>query len=251
MDLGFDDAGALPQSSYDGGSQDGGFGDSPDGGRQEDGTLAEGATANGELLNIDFGVNNSTPSTKVGPAAIGLGPNDVWNSATGVFHGANIVAPTVVPGLKWSNGQNAGVTASIDGLAGAWSAPTSPDDPMLKNFSYGNSNPSGIDYQGTGAVTLLGLPPGVYTFYLYGKAAANDNSGFFITVHADQTSPALTTSATKFTSVTPFAATFVEDNQYVRLDTIAVGGGQVVTVHVLEDQVHHYGKINGLQLRRQ
>jgi hypothetical protein len=118
------------------------------------------------LLNVDFGVGMSSPKT--GLAAAGLGTNDFWN----VY---SHYSPRHLPGkpyqtngfldkLKLSDRSESAVSLGVTNAPGTWG--NSSGDAMFDHFIFPH-NGSNI------SLTLRGLEPGSYQFYLYGHADAD------------------------------------------------------------------------------
>lgn len=118
------------------------------------------------LLNVDFGVGMASPKT--GLAATGLGTNDFWN----IYSHYN---PRHLPGkpyqtngfldkLKLSDRTETAVSLGVTNAPGTWG--NSSGDAMFDHFIFPH-NGSNI------SLTLRGLEPGSYQFYLYGHADAD------------------------------------------------------------------------------
>jgi hypothetical protein len=115
---------------------------------------------------VDFGVGMSSPKT--GLAATGLGTNDFWNIYSHY-------SPRHLPGkpyqtngfldkLKLSDRTETAVSLGVTNAPGTWG--NSSGDPMFDHFIFPH-NGSNI------SLTLRGLEPGSYQFYLYGHADAD------------------------------------------------------------------------------
>lgn len=115
---------------------------------------------------MDFGVGISSPKT--GLAATGLGTNDFWN----VY---SHYSPRHLPGkpyqtngfldkLKLSDRTETAVSLGVTNAPGTWG--NSSGDAMFDHFIFPH-NGSNI------SLTLRGLEPGSYQFYLYGHADAD------------------------------------------------------------------------------
>jgi|GEM_PF-348564 len=118
------------------------------------------------LLNVDFGVGMSSPKT--GLAATGLSTNDFWNIYSHY-------SPRHLPGkpyqtngfldkLKLSDRTETVVSLGVTNAPGTWG--NSSGDAMFDHFIFPH-NGSNI------SLTLRGLEPGSYQFYLYGHADAD------------------------------------------------------------------------------
>ncbi|TXT50969.1 MAG: hypothetical protein FD140_2031 [Limisphaerales bacterium] len=118
------------------------------------------------LINVDFGVGMASPKT--GLAATGLGTNDFWN----VY---SHYSPRHLPGkpyqtngfldkLKLSDRSESAVSLGVTNAPGTWG--NSSGDAMFDHFIFPH-NGSNI------SLTLRGLEPGSYQFYLYGHADAD------------------------------------------------------------------------------
>ncbi|PAW83640.1 MAG: hypothetical protein B9S33_13440, partial [Pedosphaera sp. Tous-C6FEB] len=129
--------------------------------------LLHAAPATAQLLiNVDFGVGLASPKT--GLAATGLGTNDFWN----VY---SHYSPRHLPGkayqtngfldkLKLSDRSESAVSLGVTNAPGTWG--NSSGDAMFDHFIFPH-NGSNI------SLTLRGLEPGSYQFYLYGHADAD------------------------------------------------------------------------------
>jgi len=188
------------------------------------GSSMTGSTlVSGHILNINFG--NYTNS-EVGPAAVGVGPNDFW---TGLYYPYGNI-PTIT-NLLWSDQTNSGISLSVANAAGCWGNGLSYDQ-MADTYIY-----SGSDI----TVTLTGVPSGTYSLYLYGHGPTTDNSVFSVTSPANNLGTNFTSTTTSWQSTT-----WTLGAQYVLFPGLIVTNGQV-TVDVHVDSIG-YALVAGLQL---
>ena len=115
------------------------------------------------LLNVDFGVGTASPKT--GFAATGMGTNDFWNLyrhyEPKFTPGMPLVADGKLDKLKLADGTESGVSVAVKNAPGVWG--NASGDPMFDTYIFAQ-NGSNI------TVTVTGLAPGRYHFYLYGHA---------------------------------------------------------------------------------
>jgi hypothetical protein len=117
------------------------------------------------LLNLNFGVN-LTPVRR-GPAAIGTGPNDIWNLYSRDNAEGGIRQSGTLTNMLWADGAGSTADLLIENAAGA-SNNGYPDAMMgiyLQPF------PSG----GNIRTTLRDLPVGRYSLYAYGHGGPADS----------------------------------------------------------------------------
>ena len=128
-------------------------------------TVASGQT----LIDINFGVGAA--SAKRGLAATGMGTNDYWNLyrhyEPKFTPGMPLVADGRLDNLKHADGSDTAISVAVTNAPGVWG--NSSGDPMYDTYIFAQ-NGSNI------TVTISGLAPGRYHFYLYGHADA-DTSG--------------------------------------------------------------------------
>ncbi len=117
-------------------------------------------TENAPLINVNFG-GHLTPAgldiNKVGIAAIGRTPNDLWN-----FYSRDIAPGEwrqngVITNLQQADGVTTAGGILVNNLPGAWYNGSS--DVMYNGFLYPQS--------GAASLSLTNLPPGRYEVYLY------------------------------------------------------------------------------------
>ncbi len=108
------------------------------------------------MLNVDF-ANRYVP--RVGPAAVGLKTNDVWNAYVFGWRAFGSLR-----NLLWSDGTVSGIHLAVENAPGEWGN-THPD-PMFSTYIYPHDG-------GNISVTVSGMPPGVYELYLYGHGAVD------------------------------------------------------------------------------
>lgn len=180
------------------------------------------------LLNMDFAAHADRP--KIGLAATGNGPSDIWNASHRPF-----VRDYTESNLVWADGTPSPVSISVENAGGAWSNQAA--DPMYSAYIYPSH---------TGSMTLRVkyLPEGTYDFYLYGHGGpgTHDQNSFYSAQTLGVTyGPLATTTGRGWTS--PF---WKEGDQYVVLRDITVGADEV-TVTVAPGASHH-AIIAGMQI---
>ena len=173
------------------------------------------------LINVDFGVGTASPKT--GFAATGMSTNDVWNLyrhyQPKFVPGMALVADGRLDNLKLADGSASTVSIVVSNAPGVWG--NSSGDPMYDTYLFAQ-NGSNI------TVTVSGLTPGRYHFYLYGHADAD--------VTGEQNSVfALKAGTNAFGPVTPLGSggwkagqPWQERAQYVVFRDVPVDGKAVV-----------------------
>jgi hypothetical protein len=118
------------------------------------------------LINVNFGSAAANP--KAGLAATGLGTNDFWNPyqhyEPKFMPGMKPVPDGRLDKLKLADGGASMVSVAVTNAPGVWG--NSTGDPMYDTYMF-SQNGSNI------SVTISGLSPGRYQFYLYGHADAD------------------------------------------------------------------------------
>lgn len=185
------------------------------------------------LLNIDLGLTGNSYgwSDKIGPAAIGFGPGDIWEAISYYYHS----------GLLWSDGTSSGASISLN----SQNAATTP--------SVGNSHPDAmfnefnVRADNTPLIATIGqLPAGTYDVYVYAhRGPANGNSR----VTLKRAGVVLGMAAT-----TPEAISnteqWSEGRQYVCFRGIQISAGQSLELQSSGPSGTGSGCINGLQVLR-
>lgn len=192
------------------------------------------------LLNVDFGAGAT--GGKAGPAATGLGTNDVWNPY-------RHYQPRFVPGmppvpdgrmenLRLSDGTATRVAVAVTNAPGVWGNATG--DAMLDTYLFASNG-------GNMGVVLTGLEPGRYHFFLYGWAAADvapeQNSVFSLHCGTNHLGPAAASGAAGWQAGRPWQ----ERAQHVVFRDVAVGAGEAVTIEVAPG-AGGIAVLNGLQV---
>ena len=120
------------------------------------------------LLNVDFGAGSA--SGKVGHAGTGLATNDFWNLYTHynprMVPGRAFVPDGFLASLKFADKSESAVSLAVTNAPGVWG--NTSGDPMFDSYIYAH-NGSNI------SLTLRGLEPGSYHFFLYGHADKDGN----------------------------------------------------------------------------
>ena len=190
------------------------------------GTICSGSTPScvsgvcaGLLLDLDFAQYSSA---QVGPAAIGLTSTDYWNPVSQGFS-----TDWTASSLKWSDSSPSPVSIRAENLPGTWSVTDNQpiSSPMFAAYTYSWSG-------STATVTVNSLPAGTYSFILYGHVESS-NTGFYVTVHSSANTPAITTTATKYTTAGGNLPTWTEGIQYVVFRDVNISAGEVAKVNLL------------------
>ncbi|MBI3191234.1 MAG: hypothetical protein HYZ36_01110, partial [Pedosphaera parvula] len=192
------------------------------------------------LFNIDFGVGAA--SGKTGFAATGMSTNDYWNLY-------NLYGPRFIPGTRlqpngrldkvrlWDNTESP-VSVAVTNAPGVWG--NASGDKMFDSYLFA-MNGSNL------TVTVTGLLPGRYHFYLYGHAdpdvTGEQNSLFTLHSGTNTFGPLTTTGATGWKAALPWE----ELRQYVVFRNVPVQGNQPVTLNVAPGP-NGVAVINGLQI---
>jgi hypothetical protein len=198
------------------------------------GSVAQ-ATAVTNLMNIQFGVNDST--RKVGPAAYGVSELDVWNLYSRDDGQGGFRISGSVPNLLWADGSPSSAILQVDNAPGAW-ANDNPD-PMFGLYLYPfNGNPI--------TLTLSSLPAGTYDIYAYGHGGPPDVQNTLFEVH----SGGIHFGAKRTSTRVGWNTTNWQENiQFVRFESVSVFPGHPLTVLSKPDAIPQ-AVVNGLQIVR-
>lgn len=192
------------------------------------------------LINVDFGVGMA--SQKTGLAATGLGTNDFWNIYSHY-------SPRHLPGkpyqtngfldkLKLSDRTETAVSLGVTNAPGTWG--NSSGDAMFDHFIFAH-NGSYI------SLTLRGLEPGSYQFYLYGHADADSgpeqNSLFQLRSGTNVLGPLGPGSAPSW----KVSQGWQEGRQFIVFRDVPVLAGEPVVITVLPGP-GGVAVLNGLQI---
>ena len=190
------------------------------------GLLAALAAQAQSLINVDFG--GSTVSARSGPAAAGLGTNDVWNAYS---HYVPRFAPGMAPvsngrldALRFADGSVSHVALTVTNAPGVWG--NASGDAMFDSFIFA---PNGSNL----VVTVTGLDAGRYHFLLYGHADADvspeQNSVFTLRTGGAQpvvSGPLTSAGATGWKAGQPWQ----EGRQYVVFRDVTVTADEAVVI---------------------
>jgi choice-of-anchor C domain-containing protein len=122
-----------------------------------------------KLLNVDFCAHlNWSFTNKVGPAAVGHGPNDFWNLYSRDDGSGGFLPSGSVIDLKWADGTVSPVDLAVANAPGMWF--TDSADPMFQSYLY----PLG---GGDMTVALTELPAGAYDLYFYAHGQPDGENG--------------------------------------------------------------------------
>jgi choice-of-anchor C domain-containing protein len=168
------------------------------------------------LLNVDFCAHlNWSFSNKVGPAAVGQGPNDFWNLYSRDDGAGGFLSSGSVIDLKWADGTTSPADLTVANAPGMW--PSGSADPMMQSYLY----PSGGSDM---TVTLTDVPAGTYDLYFYAHGEPGGENGVV------QVASAGIDYGTKSTTTSPGWNTtdWVEGQQYVRFQNVEVSDQPLV-----------------------
>ncbi len=168
------------------------------------------------LLNIDFA--GGPAHSKTGFAATGIATNDHWNSyrhyEPRFVPGMPLVPNGVMQKLQLADGMETTISVAVTNAPGMWGNATG--DPMFDSYLF-SDNGSNL------TVTLRGLAPGSYHFYLYGHAdpdvSGEQNSVFTLTTGTNQFGPATGSGRAGWKAGQPWQ----ERAQYVVFRDVPVG----------------------------
>ncbi|MBN2507222.1 MAG: hypothetical protein JXQ71_11055 [Verrucomicrobia bacterium] len=200
-----------------------------------------GAASAQTLINVDFGVG--ARSAKTGLAGTGQSTNDFWNLyrhyEPRFTPGTPLVADGRLEGLTLADGAAAGgVSVTVSNGPGVWG--NASGDPMFDTYVFA---PNGSNL----VVTLRGLRPGSYYFYLYGHADADvlgeQNSVFSLRIGTNRFGPLTTTGAGGWRTNTPMR----EHVHYAVFRDIQVPANTPVLIDVAPTP-NGVAVLNGLQV---
>ncbi|HEY2952333.1 MAG TPA: hypothetical protein VGK40_07115, partial [Verrucomicrobiae bacterium] len=192
------------------------------------------------LLDIDFGVG--TRSAKTGFAATGQGTNDFWNLyrhyEPRFVPGMPLVANGELAHLKLADGSDSKATIAVANAPGVWG--NSSGDAMYDTYIF-SQNGSNI------TVTVSGLEPGHYHFYLYGHAdpdvTGEQNSSFTLRSGTNTLGPQGTLGSNGWKASAPWQ----ERYQFVVFRDVQVVAGKPVLIDVAPG-ANGVAVLNGLQI---
>ena len=192
------------------------------------------------LLNVDFGVGAA--SAKSGFAGTGLATNDFWNLYTHynprMVPGRAFVPDGFLASLKFADKSESAVSLAVTNAPGVWG--NTSGDPMFDSYIYAH-NGSNI------SLTLRGLEPGSYHFFLYGHADkdGNDecNSAFTLQHGTNKFGPLPVAPAGFWKAATGWQ----EGRQFVVFRDVTVVSGQPVLIEVAPG-LGSVAVLNGLQI---
>lgn len=194
------------------------------------------------LINIDFGVGSV--SGKSGFAATGQSTNDFWNLHSHYKPRYSPDMPLAPNGrsdaLKFSDGTPSRVSILVSNAPGVWGNTTG--DPMLDQYIF-SQNGSNI------VVSINGLNPGQYQFYLFGHADPDvipEQNSFFTLSNGTQTLGPL--SATSPSTQSKRLLSTPDQPPYVLFRDVEVLSTQPITIQVSAGP-HGVPVLNGMQIR--
>ncbi|MBX3731573.1 MAG: hypothetical protein KF791_03155 [Verrucomicrobiae bacterium] len=189
----------------------------------------------GELINVNFGVND-TPN-RTGPAAFGLSTEDHWNLYSRDDGSGGYLERGVIAGLKNSLGMVTDAGLVVSNAPGAWG--NGVEDPMYGVFLH----PLGTDR--VVSVTVTNLPPGTYQIYCFGHGDTDSlNTEFEIFAGSQSLGSLRTTTGAAWRSTE-----WNHGDQYVHFENVVLGPREplVILAHPGSGQ---FGVINGIQIHR-
>jgi hypothetical protein len=192
------------------------------------------------LLNVDFGVGNKSP--KSGFAATGQATNDYWNLYRHYdpkyLPGMPFVTNGVLTDLKWADGSPTAVTIAVTNAPGVWGNFTG--DSMYDSYIFAQNGSNMV-------VSVSGLPPGRYHFYLYGHAdpdvIGEQNSVFTVRSGTNSFGPLTTAGSAGWRATSPW----LERYQYVVFRDVPVFTDTPVEIEVAPGALGG-AVLNGLQI---
>jgi hypothetical protein len=187
------------------------------------------------LLNINFGTD-LTPS-RVGPAALGMATNDVWNLYSRDNPTGGVRANGTLTDVLWSDAVPSTVDLFVENAAGA----SNNDYPDSMMGIFLQPNPP----VGTVRVTLSDLPTGRYTLLAYGHGgpANSHNTVFNLQSAGLSLGDRATATDSRWRSLT-----WAEGAQYVAYSNFFVGSSRSIVLTASRGS-GPTPAINGLQLR--
>ena len=194
------------------------------------------------LINVDFG--GTTTSIQVGPAAVGLGTNDLWNAyshySPRFVPGASPQTNGRLEGLRFSDGSASPVAIGVTNAPGVWG--NASGSHFFDSYIFA---PNGSNL----TATVTGLPAGRYHFVLYGHADA-DSAPEQNTVFSLKTGTSARVLG-PLTSAGPggwkAGQPWQDGQQYVIFKDVAVGEGEAVRIEVAPG-AGGVAVLNGLQI---
>jgi hypothetical protein len=190
-------------------------------------TLVVVRRAEGNLVNIDFGQNES--ARKTGLAAAGQSPNDVWNFYSRDGERGNWQTLGALTNLKLADGTATMTGLTVTNLPGCWGNGSA--DPMYFSYAY--------PFEGIGAVSITNLASGRYDIYIY-----SFDGSYSLQVGA--TDMGTRTCRDDVAAGNPI---WQEARQYVLFKNAIVQSGESVTLTILPG-LDGYAVISGMQLVR-
>ncbi|MCL4786508.1 MAG: hypothetical protein KJ070_06885, partial [Verrucomicrobia bacterium] len=169
-------------------------------------------------------------SNKVGFAAVGISPNDYWNS-----YNNPLVVVASMTNLKWSNTNTSSAGMVVRNAPGQWGN-TLPDA-MFQGYNYAHN-------QGNVPLTFTHLPNGICDVYLYGHTTTTNDNALF-----DLWSEGLLWGF-KGTSLAGYGPTSNkwENGQHdVVFKDVTVSSNQPVVIQA-KHTTYHFNNLSGLQL---
>jgi hypothetical protein len=173
---------------------------------------------------IDVAFTSATTTSKTGFAAIGVTPNDFWNTYD--------LNSGLLPNLEFADGTTSDAGLMVANANGA--STNGASDPMYGIYLYSDG--------GNITVTVTNLNQGVYDLYLYGHGNEDDEDSVFqLTIGSQSYGSEATTNNSGWLS-----SVWQEGVQYVRFSGVNVSGGQSITITV-EPGAGGYAVLSGLQ----
>lgn len=195
-----------------------------------------GCDAAVQILNIKFG-GNETPN-RVGPAAVGNGPDDYWNRYSRDGAQGGYLNFGVTPNLQWADRSGSGAGLIVENAPGYWG--NGHPDRMFGDYLYAfNGRPI--------TVTFTNLPVGTYTVYAYGHGGPPDvqNTEFLLTSAWRTHPPGRTTTRPGWLS-----QEWAEGVHYVKFSSVTVHAGYPLVVQSRPDAFPQ-AILNAIQIVRE
>jgi hypothetical protein len=181
------------------------------------GVICLTATSRADNL-IDVAFTGASVTKKTGFAATGLTADDFWNTCTlqweyiGLFR----VSFGALSDLKFTDASTSATDLSAGYFYNVF--PNGASDPMYGTY-FDSENAT---------MTITGLSPGAYDFYLYGHGMYdNENTVFKLSVGMQSYGSKATINGSGFLS--PY---WEEGVQYVEFNNVGVSVGQTITIMV-------------------
>jgi hypothetical protein len=187
-----------------------------------------------QLLNVDFCAHlNWSFTNKVGPAAIGQGPNDFWNLYSRDDGNGGFLPSGSVIDLKWADGTVSPADLVVANAPGMW--PIGSADPMMQSYLYPFDG-------GNMTITLAELPSGAYDLYFYAHGQPDGENGVVqVTCNGVDYGTESTTTSPGWNTTNWQAG-----QQYVLFENVAVSGQPLVIT--VKPGSTGLAVMNGLQL---